>query len=845
LLAWIAAASCGVLTMPAASAHDAQIPIAADKIVLKVDGAAAGRKLVFKASDPSISTVVSPTAGFSLLVSAEAGGRTALVRLDPALWKASKSGAVYKYNDKAGTRGGVRKIVLKPGKILIKARGAALAWAGGTAREAVWVLFRIEQEWHCARMSGSGPGDGGGGGVYKARAAAPLGGCPEPLCGNGVVEGGEACDDTDLDDVDGCTHACAIGPCEGQSFDSTLAAIQTVIFDNPAYGCTNGACHDAVDPAGALDLTSGRAYDSLLGAIGAGAPATNAVGEGVKRVEPSEPLESFLYHKLARRTLGESATFAYIPGGSAMPSSGPPLAEAHLQALYDWIRGGAPRDTVVLGTAGLLGTCLGEPQPLTVIPPPHPGGDVGIQLQQTPWPLPRSSEDEICMATYYDVSAIVPEWAKIPCPPAFSHRAACAGSATQIPCDEEADCGSGGRCLVVKNATNPASECFAWRRQLLVQDPQSHHSILNMYTGGATLADPGWGPWTYKSTDSSDPRNGTACDPAAVDPTLGYNPGCSGGVVSAAACLGYGPADFSNFTNDPGALTGESGNAPQFSGSQEPYFDQDLAEGVYTLLPIRGIVVWNSHAFNLTNFDSTMSQYLNVYFAPREQQIHQGRLIFDSRAIFVQDVPAFDRREYCKTYTLPRGARLFQLSSHTHRFGTLFRIWAPPNTPCTPRCPGGFASDVGCERNNRLPFCEDVLAAAPPDPARLAYRSTAYSDPLQLEYRTPIPYDDADPASRTYLYCGVFDNGAGPESPSVKRQSMAPAPPPVFGLPLAPGGPCTDQEVSCLGGSNKGQPCGGDDAACPGSVCDACPVRGGVTTEDEMFIMLGLYYVVP
>ena len=25
--------------------------------------------------------------------------------------------------------------------------------------------------------------------------------------------------------------------------------------------------------------------------------------------------------------------------------------------------------------------------------------------------------------------------------------------------------------------------------------------------------------------------------------------------------------------------------------------------------------------------------------------------------------------------------------------------------------------------------------------------------------------------------------------------------------------------------------------------CDACPVRGGVTTEDEMLIMIGSYYI--
>lgn len=46
-----------------------------------------------------------------------------------------------------------------------------------------------------------------------------------------------------------------------------------------------------------------------------------------------------------------------------------------------------------------------------------------------------------------------------------------------------------------------------------------------------------------------------------------------------------------------------------------------------------------------------------------------------------------------------------------------------------------------------------------------------------------------------------------------------------------------------MGGPNKGQLCGGDDLNCPLSECDACPVRGGVTTGDEMFIATGGYYI--
>ena len=47
-------------------------------------------------------------------------------------------------------------------------------------------------------------------------------------------------------------------------------------------------------------------------------------------------------------------------------------------------------------------------------------------------------------------------------------------------------------------------------------------------------------------------------------------------------------------------------------------------------------------------------------------------------------------------------------------------------------------------------------------------------------------------------------------------------------------------------GASAGTFCGADDGLCgDGGSCDACPVRGGVTTEDEMFLMLGSFYVVP
>ena len=195
--------------------------------------------------------------------------------------------------------------------------------------------------------------------------------------------------------------------------------------------------------------------------------------------------------------------------------------------------------------------------------------------------------------------------------------------------------------------------------------------------------------------------------------------------------------------------------------------------------------------------------------------------IFDLSSIFVQDVPPFQIREYCATHTMDVGSRLFQLSSHNHKRGKLFRVWGPGIAPC---------SGPGC-----LP------ESGPP-----VLTTTEYSDPDVASFDPPVALDGADVASRTYKFCCRYDNGATDPS-EVKRQSTSPPP----GFFLAPGGPCSNADVACMAGPRKGQLCNGDNHACdsaPGAndgVCDACPLRGGVTTEDEMMILLGFFYHVP
>jgi hypothetical protein len=152
-----------------------------------------------------------------------------------------------------------------------------------------------------------------------------------------------------------------------------------------------------------------------------------------------------------------------------------------------------------------------------------------------------------------------------------------------------------------------------------------------------------------------------------------------------------------------------------------------------------------------------------------------------------------------------------------HGRGELFRIWLPPNAPCN--------SVNGC-----APRSDD------PD-----YLSRLYDDPVYTYYDPPNDYSSAVEADRTFLACATYDNGA--DNPlEVKRESTKPNTP-TCTFPLAQCG-CSVADRVCLGGDDQGVLCGGDDSVCgEGGICDACPLLGGVTTDDEMFIPLGSYYI--
>jgi cysteine-rich repeat protein len=731
-----AALALGVLlgAVSLAQAHEAKVGMATESLVFK----AAGKpKFAFK----GFSDTLTPNAaedpaevGAGLLVRAEGpggSGRSALVVLDPARWKAREKDGVlrYVYKDKAGKRGGVRQVVFERGRLAIKAGGAAFPWSGDGSPEHVEVMFRLGQEWHCASATGTTTTRG-----FRAKNQFAPTGCAPLVCGDGIRQLGEGCDDGNVDEADACTNACVRGACNQQSFGSSWEALHAIVIEG--HGCTQEACHGSAAEGG-LDLRFEHAYDNLLEVPSTGSPEL--------RINPGGPRRSFLWLKLAAKTDPGSVEIT----GTAMPSGLPPIGEDELEALRLWIYAGAPEDGVVDGVQDLLDACLPEPTPLEIEPLDPPAPDAGIQFRMPEFPLPANSETEVCFAQYYDFSASIP--------PQF---------------------------------LTPDGTRFYTNGAELRQDPHSHHlQIIYIDMPVERLSDPVFGAWTCKGGA----LEGQPCEPTDLS-ACGTDGLCGSAPTPSIACIGYGPPEYS-----PGILGSIVG------GAQTAQSYQPAIPGFWNTLPVKGVLYWNSHAFNLTAGDTRMHAYDNHLFT--------GDLRYQQHAIqnigtvyYAAGTPPFTERTVCEDTELPQGARLMFLNSHTHKRGR--RFWVE---------------------------LQD---------GEIIYENFSYSDPAVAAFDPPRLFDSTDPLQRTLRYCATYNNGVAangaPDPATVRRHSVTPS----------NGSPC--QPVACVAG-RIGAACAGpsDDATCdstPGAGdgwCDACPITAGVTTEDEMFLLFGGYVMVP
>jgi hypothetical protein len=137
------------------------------------------------------------------------------------------------------------------------------------------------------------------------------------------------------------------------------------------------------------------------------------------------------------------------------------------------------------------------------------------------------------------------------------------------------------------------------------------------------------------------------------------------------------------------------------------------------------------------------------------------------------------------------------------------------------------------------------FVAYAPDGTQI-YENFIYNDPTKQHFEPPLAFDSPDEAARTIKFCGFYNNGVAedgsPDPETVTRASRVPA------SARATIGKC--KPVACAAGK-IGAACDGegDDQACdstPGAndgLCDACPITGGESTENEMFILIGQSYV--
>jgi hypothetical protein len=569
--------------------------------------------------------------------------------------------------------------------------------------------------------------------------------------------------------------------------DSTFGQVQQQIFEG--QGCTASACHgEAVQ--GGLDLRPASAYASLIN--------VDAVSGDFVRVFPGEQDLSLLYQKVAAKTDGFDLGPLGISGG-AMPTGDGVLSDDDVKLLRAWIRGGAPENGIVAGSEQFASCNLqGDVAPNKIQPLPAPAADEGIQFYSGGWTVPAEGEGEVCFVTYYDYSDTILEDFILPCPPTHG--------------------GAG-------------EDCFVYNDLLLAQDPQSHHSIVDFYVppegkeSHRDPMDPVWKNWICLGGDN----DGASCAPNGND--CGDRGQCATEPLTTIACIAYrnGPPEM----GDVGGLFGTAAARQNVVLAQESTFQETFPEGVYAFAPVKGFLVWDSHAFNPTKVDTSVEQWMNIEFASPDSLLYLRRNIFDADDIFgMGRIDAYSSKEACTTYTIPQHGQLLTLTSHTHRFGKEFRIWYPPNEICEP--------GPDCLPNDR-----------PAD-----YVNYDYADPLYQRFFGDeiLSFDLVGEEDRTFKYCALWDNGESNPA-EVRRDSIKPdaetcefvgAFAPLAnarGLGLFPCG-CEPEERSCFGGPNEGMACNGDDSVCgEGGICDACPAGGGVTTEEEMFILAGSYYI--
>lgn len=428
-----------------------------------------------------------------------------------------------------------------------------------------------------------------------------------PNAGSGGVPAGSG-GAAGMTDVDAGTGGCA-------DVDNTYDAIQIAVFEK--HGCTADSCHGSALQGG-LDLRAGASYASLF--------QVKAQGSAQMRIQPSAPQESYLYLKLAAATLPGSVEISNSP----MPFGLPALSEDELEAVRLWILGGAPEtgsvgDPTQFGSTDAiargLNACLPGADPIRVAPLEPPLASEGIQFRSPPWELAAGAEREFCVATYYDLTNVIPAERK-----------------------------------------SPDGTMFYANGSRLRQDPGSHHYVISNPGIDSTWAtNPAFGAWTCAGE-----RNGEACDPLVAS-SCGETGVCASAKVDTLGCFGFGPLVFGAKDLLGAGLIENVQAAQQYLPPRE---------GVYRELPIKGFLYHDVHGFNVTSEAATLQTRLNIFFATDRVRRLEQRIDY-ANVQLPAGTPPFTEKTVCANHIAPLGAELIRLTTHMHKRGKRFWVTDP------------------------------------------------------------------------------------------------------------------------------------------------------------------------
>ncbi len=602
------------------------------------------------------------------------------------------------------------------------------------------------------------------------------------------------------------------------------------------HGCTSATCHSGPLPSGGLDLSPAVAYDNLIDQ-----PPQSVSTEqfpGLARVIPTYKGRSLLWLNLAAFTQPELWTAPLRP----MPLGGfAPLSFEELELVQLWIEHGATRTGVVPGTERMFDACLPPPEPLKVEPLPPPPDGIGVQIRAPHQVLPPKSEREVCFVSAYDLTGKVPE-----------------------------------------DSLGPNGDTFRYKRVEARQDPLSHHAVVIVYEGATPITSSVWGPFACRTGEANEPP----CDP--TDPNAcGGEAICASAPKPSLACIGFGPGDASIGVAEK-SLFNTMGTV---LGGGEPIYEE---------APLKGILVWNSHAFNVTDKPASLDMWLNFEFASLADQQYKLERFVDISGIAKMRVPPFGVQEVCNFHTFPAGTRALDLSSHVHQRGRRVRVFegkfacngGPANgQPCSPLWPDVdlptddlcFGAPCESEQPPRAGDCNRNMQVSVDEVIHgvniaLGSAPVAECPRFDMDESQTVSIDELVAAVDSAIHPGMRDPQESLIYTSVTYADpliLAFNPPWLIGGPEAMpvertftycglynnGFPLDTETVKrrsrvpsntspcpasgCVAGL-IGQPCS-INSHCDSSlnsgdgVCDACLLTFGVTTDDEMFVLAGSF----